>query len=103
MMIQNALAWEPLSENRQKSSSLNQASLCKFLKLRNFPQTPPRILLAPSLRAAGKCSRLSLNTPSTAANPAFDVTPAWLITGLITERGICEADESAIAKKFPST
>jgi methylthioribose-1-phosphate isomerase len=38
---------------------------------------------------------------SAAANPAFDVTPRHLITGLITERGICEANASAIAALFP--
>jgi len=31
-----------------------------------------------------------------AANPAFDVTPARLITGLITERGVCDASESGL-------
>ncbi len=36
-----------------------------------------------------------------AANPAFDVTPRHLITGLITERGICQADESSIRALFP--
>ncbi|MDE1948436.1 MAG: S-methyl-5-thioribose-1-phosphate isomerase, partial [Burkholderiales bacterium] len=34
---------------------------------------------------------------SAAANPAFDVTPARLVSGLITERGIVAADEAAIA------
>ncbi len=38
---------------------------------------------------------------SPAANPAFDVTPARLVTGLITERGICKADEYDILKLFP--
>ncbi len=38
---------------------------------------------------------------SPAANPAFDVTPARLVTGLITERGICKAAESDILKLFP--
>lgn len=42
-----------------------------------------------------------LAAPSTAANPAFDVTPARLISGLITERGICPASESGITKLFP--
>jgi methylthioribose-1-phosphate isomerase len=31
-----------------------------------------------------------------AANPAFDVTPARLVTGLVTEHGIVAADESAL-------
>ena len=38
---------------------------------------------------------------SPAANHAFDVTPARLVTGFITERGICEASESAIMGLFP--
>jgi len=37
---------------------------------------------------------------SPAANPAFDVTPARLISGLITERGLCAANTDALAKMF---
>lgn len=38
---------------------------------------------------------------SPVANFAFDVTPARLVTGLITERGICAASEAGIAGLFP--
>jgi methylthioribose-1-phosphate isomerase len=38
---------------------------------------------------------------SPAANPAFDVTPARLVTGLITERGRIPATEAAIAAMYP--
>lgn len=38
---------------------------------------------------------------SPAANYAFDVTPARLVTGLITERGICEASEEGVLGLFP--
>lgn len=38
---------------------------------------------------------------SPAADFAFDVTPSRLVTGFITERGICEASEPAIRKLFP--
>lgn len=38
---------------------------------------------------------------SPAANYAFDVTPARLVTGLITERGVCKADRDDIMKLFP--
>jgi methylthioribose-1-phosphate isomerase len=38
---------------------------------------------------------------SRAANPAFDVTPARLITGLITERGVCAAKAEALGGLFP--
>jgi len=34
-------------------------------------------------------------------NPAFDVTPAHLITGLITERGVCAASRKGLAGLFP--
>lgn len=38
---------------------------------------------------------------SPARNYGFDVTPARLITGLITERGLCRANERCIAEMFP--
>ena len=38
---------------------------------------------------------------SAVANHAFDVTPARLVTGLITERGVVAADKQAIAAMFP--
>jgi methylthioribose-1-phosphate isomerase len=34
-------------------------------------------------------------------NYAFDVTPARLVTGLITEQGLCEASEQGLAGLFP--
>lgn len=34
-------------------------------------------------------------------NPAFDVTPARLVSGLITERGVCEASAEGLLKLFP--
>jgi len=40
-------------------------------------------------------------TSSPAANPAFDVTPARLVTGLITERGRCSATAKGLATLFP--
>ncbi len=36
-----------------------------------------------------------------AANPAFDVTPARLVTGLITERGICGANRDSLLALYP--
>jgi len=38
---------------------------------------------------------------SPAANPAFDVTPARLLTGLITERGRCAASEAGLRSLYP--
>ncbi len=56
--------------------------------------------------AQGMCEgslKRVLLTPekSPAANYAFDVTPARLVTGLITERGICKPEESEIRRMFP--
>ena len=54
------------------------------------------------MMADGRIERVRV-TPhaSPAANPAFDVTPARLVTGLITERGIFAASEAALAAAFP--
>lgn len=38
---------------------------------------------------------------SPAGNYAFDVTPARLVTGLITERGVCPASHAGLAGLFP--
>jgi len=38
---------------------------------------------------------------SAAVNYAFDVTPARLVTGLITERGICPASRAGLLNLFP--
>ena len=36
-----------------------------------------------------------------ALNVAFDVTPARFVTGLITERGVCEASQSGLLGLYP--
>ncbi len=49
--------------------------------------------------AAGEVVEVQLVPDGTpAANPAFDVTPARLVTGLITERGIAAANAEALAE-----
>jgi methylthioribose-1-phosphate isomerase len=49
--------------------------------------------------AAGEVVEVCVTAPGTmAANPAFDVTPARLVTGLITERGLVAADEGALRR-----
>ena len=50
----------------------------------------------------GKIAEIDILPPeSPAANYAFDVTPARLVTGLITERGICRATAEGITELFP--
>jgi len=50
----------------------------------------------------GEIKKVLLTPESTPSkNYGFDVTPARLVTGLITERGICEANEESILKLYP--
>jgi methylthioribose-1-phosphate isomerase len=50
----------------------------------------------------GETVQVRISPEATAArNPAFDVTPARLVTGLITERGIAEASAAGLAGMFP--
>lgn len=54
------------------------------------------------ITATGTIERVCIVAGDTpAANPAFDVTPARLVTGLITERGICTASREGLAKLYP--
>ena len=41
--------------------------------------------------------------PTQAANIAFDVTPARLVSGLVTERAVVAADEAELARVFASS
>jgi len=52
--------------------------------------------------AAGEVDSVQI-TPDgvTACNYAFDVTPARLVTGLITERGVCAASETGLLTLYP--
>ncbi|WP_424967850.1 S-methyl-5-thioribose-1-phosphate isomerase [Dinoroseobacter sp. S375] len=51
---------------------------------------------------AGAIGAVQVTPDSTpGGNPAFDVTPNRLVTGLITERGVCEASASGLAGLFP--
>ena len=50
----------------------------------------------------GRLDRVRIAPPTTEAlNPAFDVTPARLVTGLITERGICPASRQGLLALYP--
>jgi methylthioribose-1-phosphate isomerase len=57
--------------------------------------------VAGALKHGGEITEVRiLPAESPAANYAFDVTPSRLVTGLITERGICAATEQGIAALF---
>ncbi len=50
----------------------------------------------------GEVARVLIASPgSPALNPAFDVTPAELITGLMTDRGVCAATREGLLGLFP--
>ncbi|MCP4769736.1 MAG: S-methyl-5-thioribose-1-phosphate isomerase [Gammaproteobacteria bacterium] len=50
----------------------------------------------------GEISKVSIAPDETpVANYAFDVTPARLVTGLITERGVFKASEASLTQAFP--
>ena len=59
------------------------------------------VLTAEGVDASGAIARVRLAPQGTRAiNPAFDVTPAHLIAGIITEIGIIPATADGIAKAF---
>lgn len=54
--------------------------------------------------ANGKTTFVRTTGPDTVvSNFAFDVTPARLVTGLITERGVCDASEDGLLTLFPES
>ena len=61
---------------------------------------PVMALLKPTT-GAGQVTVTVVPEGSPVANYAFDVTPARLVTGLITERGILEASRDGLRRAFP--
>jgi methylthioribose-1-phosphate isomerase len=50
----------------------------------------------------GKLHEVEVVAPgSPVANPAFDVTPARLVTGIITERGVAPASRAGLLSLYP--
>jgi len=63
---------------------------------------PSEVARISGLTAAGEIETVSLlPAGSTAVNYAFDVTPARLVSGLITEAGVAEASRDGLATLFP--
>jgi methylthioribose-1-phosphate isomerase len=63
---------------------------------------PEEVTHMTGLLANGDLATVRIAAPgSPAANPAFDVTPARLITGLITERGIAPATRQGLLGLYP--
>jgi methylthioribose-1-phosphate isomerase len=65
-------------------------------------RSPEEVTLVQGRDAQGRVTRVRIAPEATpAANPAFDVTPARLVTGLITERGTAPATAEGLAALFP--
>lgn len=73
--------------------------------LREIPieeRDPSEVLRVQGLTPDGQVAEVELYAPGTkASNFGFDITPARLITGLVTERGVCAPNEEAILSLFP--
>ena len=63
---------------------------------------PQEVLAMQGRLADGSVVSVDIAAPgSQAANPAFDVTPAHLVTGFITERGCCPASPEGLLSLYP--
>jgi methylthioribose-1-phosphate isomerase len=60
------------------------------------------VLKMPGRLPDGSVVTVEIAAPgSPAGNPAFDVTPARLVTGFITERGVCPASRKGLLSLYP--
>ena len=63
---------------------------------------PREVSHVAGLGADGEIHEVSIvPAGSPVANPAFDITPARLVSGLVTERGICEASREGLLGLYP--
>jgi methylthioribose-1-phosphate isomerase len=65
-------------------------------------RSPDELLRMTGRTATGTLATVDIAAPgSPALNPGFDVTPARLVTGFITEKGTCAANEEGLRALFP--
>jgi methylthioribose-1-phosphate isomerase len=65
-------------------------------------RSPDEVATMTGRAADGRIETVRIAPPDTpVANYGFDVTPARLVTGLITERGVIAASRAALAGAFP--
>jgi methylthioribose-1-phosphate isomerase len=65
-------------------------------------RSPDEVLNITGRLSDGKIASVAITAASTLAqNPAFDVTPARLVTGLITERGVTTATSEGLMSLYP--
>jgi len=64
-------------------------------------RNPDEVLYIQGINDRGTLTKVRIAPESSQAiNYGFDITPNHLITGLITEKGICKANQEAIAQTF---
>ena len=63
------------------------------------PEEVATVAARPPMAASRRVQVVPEGSP--VANYGFDVTPARLVTGLITERGVIAANRAALAQAFP--
>ena len=83
----STIDWEMNDGLSQIPIEERDTSEVKYMTGKNFQGEIEEILITP------------LDSP--AKNYGFDITPARLISGIITERGVCDANETALLKLFP--
>ena len=84
------------------SPSIDWALLDGLAEIPIEERDPAEVAAVRGLAASGKVESVRvLPDGAGAANWAFDVTPAALVSGLITERGVAEASEAGLARLFP--
>ena len=67
-----------------------------------FLNSAPLLDFARRVTGSGEIATIDLLPEgSPAANPAFDVTPARLVTALVTDRGVCPASEPGLLSLYP--
>jgi methylthioribose-1-phosphate isomerase len=64
-------------------------------------RSPDEVLIMTGRTRSGEVVPVEVGAPgSPAANPAFDVTPARLVTGFITERGLAPASREGLLRLY---
>jgi methylthioribose-1-phosphate isomerase len=64
-------------------------------------RSPDEILRMTGRTPTGTLATVDIAAPGSGAlNPGFDITPARLVTGFITERGVCEASNKGLETLF---
>src|SRR6184192_4754271 len=83
------------------SSSIDWKMRDGVNKFRSSNATPEEVKFADGWFDGQQIAVRIAPDESPAANYGFDVTPRHLVTRLITERGVCEANEKSICSLFP--